>query len=114
MLETLTGEVATLRLAAGLQEIEVARASEEHAVSTRGSPEELWDRLEQLIAAEARTGATLGTFADTFRGLHDIMHRYSQVQPLLERLLNAQERTNRLLELALQAGFDDDEHLRRT
>ena len=36
------------------------------------------------------------------------------VQAQIARLLAGQERTNRLLELALQAGFEDEEQLRRS
>jgi hypothetical protein len=36
------------------------------------------------------------------------------LQAQIERLLATQERTNRLLELALQAGFEDEEQLRRS
>ena len=37
-----------------------------------------------------------------------------EVRKLLDDVLVAQARTNQLLELALRAGFDDDEHARAT
>ncbi len=40
--------------------------------------------------------------------------RLEALQSQIERLLATQERTNRLLELALQAGFEDEEQLRRS
>jgi len=37
-----------------------------------------------------------------------------EIRRLLDDVLVAQHRTNQLLELALRAGFDDDEHARAT
>jgi hypothetical protein len=40
--------------------------------------------------------------------------RLEEIGKLLDDVLVAQHRTNHLLELALRAGFDDDEHARAT
>ncbi len=39
-------------------------------------------------------------------------HVLEEIRKLLDDVLVAQHRTNQLLELALRAGFDDDERLR--
>jgi len=39
-------------------------------------------------------------------------HVLEEIRRLLDDVLVAQQRTNQLLELALRAGFDDDERLR--
>ena len=52
----------------------------------------------------------LAAVATLHARLDAVEHRFDVK---LERLLAAQERTNRLLELALRAGFEDEEALRR-
>jgi hypothetical protein len=62
------------------------------------------ERLDEALAAIADSVAMLHARVDAFA-------QTSQMQ--IERLLAAQQRTNRLLELALAAGFEDEEQLRR-
>jgi hypothetical protein len=62
------------------------------------------ERVDEALAAIAESVALLHARLDAFA-------QTSQVQ--IERLLAVQERTNRLLELALAAGFEDEEQLRR-
>jgi hypothetical protein len=66
------------------------------------------------VAIDERADEALLAVADGVATLHVRFDAFAQTFLLqIERLLAAQERTNRLLELALQAGFEDEEQLRR-
>ena len=62
---------------------------------------------------DERLDEALTAIADSVAMLHAASTDAETCQMQIERLLAAQQRTNRLLELALAAGFEDEEQLRR-
>ena len=52
--------------------------------------------------------------ARTRQRIDELSRQQQEIRQLLDDVLVAQHRTNQLLELALRAGFDDDERARAT
>ena len=70
--------------------------------------DELSSQQQQLIGAVESLTSEVRAFA-----LADAP-RLEEIRKLLDDVLVTQDRTNQLLEIALRAAFDDDEHTRAT
>jgi hypothetical protein len=80
-----------------------------------GKPKSAGPRLaEDLVAEQQRTTAALRSLSTAVAGLRSAQgdRLLEDIRRLLDDVLVAQRRTNHLLELALRAGFDDDEQAR--
>jgi hypothetical protein len=69
---------------------------------------------EQLIVEQQRTADVLETLSTSVSAQQSSSgdRLLEEIRKLLDDVLVAQHRTNQLLELALRAGFDDDEQAR--
>jgi hypothetical protein len=84
----------------------------------RARKQRLADRVlvEQVLAEQLRTAATLRSLSGTVGELQPPSgdRLLEEIRRLLDDVLVAQHRTNHLLELALRAGFDDEEQARNS
>jgi hypothetical protein len=71
---------------------------------------------EQMVVEQQRTAEMLQSLSTAVGELQPSSgdQLLEEIRTLLDDVLVAQHRTNHLLELALRAGFDDDEQARRT
>jgi hypothetical protein len=71
---------------------------------------------EQMVVEQQRTAEMLHSLSTAVGELQPSSgdQLLEEIRTLLDDVLVAQHRTNHLLELALRAGFDDDEQARRT
>jgi hypothetical protein len=71
--------------------------------------------LERLASAQEQTNEIVGALIEGLAELTRLQTpaRVVDDSPRLERIIAAQTRMNELLELALRAGFEDDERARR-
>jgi hypothetical protein len=69
---------------------------------------------EQLVVEQQRTADVLETLSTSVSAQQSSSgdRLLEEIRKLLDDVLVAQHRTNQLLELALRAGFDDDEQAR--
>jgi hypothetical protein len=69
---------------------------------------------EQLLAEQQRAAVSLESLSAAVGHLQPSSSErvLDEIRKLLDDVLVAQHRTNRLLELALRAGFDDEERTR--
>jgi hypothetical protein len=69
---------------------------------------------EQLVVEQQRTADVLETLSTSVSAQQSSSgdRLLEEIRKLLDDVLVAQNRTNQLLELALRAGFDDDEQAR--
>jgi hypothetical protein len=69
---------------------------------------------EQVLVEQLRTAEALRSLSKTVGELQQSSgdRLLEEIRKLLDDVLVAQHRTNHLLELALRAGFDDDEQAR--
>jgi hypothetical protein len=69
---------------------------------------------EQVLAEQLRTAGALRSLSTTVAELQQPSgdRLLEEIRRLLDDVLVAQHRTNQLLELALRAGFDDEEQAR--
>ncbi len=69
---------------------------------------------EQMAAEQQRTADALHALSTAVGALSPSSgdRLLAEIRTLLDDVLVAQHRTNHLLELALRAGFDDEEHAR--
>jgi hypothetical protein len=73
------------------------------------------EQARRLIEVEERSGESLAALAAAVEALQSRVEQDARsMHAQIERLVTTQERTNRLLELALQAGFEDEEARRST
>jgi hypothetical protein len=72
--------------------------------------------VEQMLTEQQRAAEVLQSLATSVRDLELSSHDrlLEEIRRLLDDVLVAQHRTNHLLELALRAGFDDEEQVRKT
>ena len=70
----------------------------------------------QMVAEQQRTAEALQSLSEALSELQPSSgdRLAEEIRKLLEDVLVAQHRTNHLLELALRAGFDDEEQARNT
>jgi hypothetical protein len=71
---------------------------------------------EELVVEQQRTAEALRSLSAVVGALQSSSgdRLLAEIRTLLDDVLVAQHRTNHLLELALRAGFDDDERARAT
>ncbi len=71
---------------------------------------------EQMVAEQQRTAEVLQSLSTAVGELAPSSgdRLLDEIRRLLDDVLVAQHRTNHLLELALRAGFDDEEQARKT
>jgi hypothetical protein len=71
---------------------------------------------EQMVTEQQRTAEVLNSLSQAVGelALSSGDRLLDEIRKLLDDVLVAQHRTNHLLELALRAGFDDDEQARST
>ena len=71
---------------------------------------------EQLVAEQQRTAEVLHSLSTAVGEFQPSSgdRLLEEIRKLLDDVLVAQHRTNQLLELALRAGFDDEEQARKT
>jgi hypothetical protein len=71
---------------------------------------------EQMVVEQQRTAEALQSLSSAVGELEPSSgdRLLGEIRKLLDDVLVAQHRTNHLLELALRAGFDDDEQARST
>ena len=71
---------------------------------------------EQMVVEQQRTAEALQSLSSAVGELEPSSgdRLLEEIRKLLDDVLVAQHRTNHLLELALRAGFDDDEQARST
>lgn len=69
---------------------------------------------EQMVVEQQRTADVLETLSTSVSAQRSSSgdRLLQEIRKLLDDVLVAQHRTNQLLELALRAGFDDDEQAR--
>jgi hypothetical protein len=69
---------------------------------------------EQMVVEQQRTADVLETLSTSVSAQQSSSgdRLLEEIRKLLDDVLVAQHRTNQLLELALRAGFDDDEQAR--
>ena len=69
---------------------------------------------EELVVEQQRMAEALGSLSAVVGALQSSSgdRLLAEIRTLLDDVLVAQHRTNHLLELALRAGFDDDERAR--
>ena len=69
---------------------------------------------EKLVVEQQRMAEALGSLSAVVGALQSSSgdRLLAEIRTLLDDVLVAQHRTNHLLELALRAGFDDDERAR--
>lgn len=74
------------------------------------------DLEAQLVVERQRTADVLESLSTAVNELQPSSGErlLAEIRGLLDDVLVAQHRTNQLLELALRAGFDDDERARAT
>ncbi len=70
----------------------------------------------QMLTEQQRAAEVLQSLVTAVRELELSSHDrlLEEIRRLLDDVLVAQHRTNHLLELALRAGFDDEEQARKT
>ena len=70
--------------------------------------------IDDLSSQQQRTTVAIESLTSTVNELPVLASTQllEEIRQLLDDVLVAQHRTNQLLELALRAGFDDDERLR--
>ena len=87
--------------------------AKERARKQRRAEQEL---AEQVLAEQLRTAEALRSLSTTVGELQQSSgdRLLEEIRKLLDDVLVAQHRTNHLLELALRAGFDDDEQARNS
>jgi hypothetical protein len=72
--------------------------------------------VEQVVVEQQRTAEVLQSLSTAISAQQSSSgdRLLEEIRKLLDDVLVAQHRTNHLLELALRAGFDDDEQARTT
>jgi hypothetical protein len=70
--------------------------------------------VERILVEQERSSDALLALSRSMSEAPSSDQLLGEIRALLDDVLVAQHRTNHLLELALRAGFDDDERIRAT